>query len=594
MPRSPRAGWILVGLLIIGVALRSLNLADKPLWLDEVLTVLFSSGQTFAEFPRDRWLSFAELPQLFTVRPLSCADLAHSIRVDSTHPPLFFCGMHRWLQWWQPDLDQLNWVARSPAVGFGVMLIAVGYAIGLQLGSPAIGLTSAALIAVSPLAVYLSQEARHYTLPMVWIGLGSWAVLQLQRQWQLPPSARSPAAIGWGLAVWSGVNLLGLYTHYFVLLAIAAQVAMLLAIALWYRLSWLHWGALLLALVGLGLGYLPWLPTLLSHTGRSETDWLSFTPTAWSDWLAPVGQQVVSWMLAVIALPVEQQPLVIQIGAGLGMLSFTLWLGWRCVRGTRHYWPHSAHRATWLTLAGMVGLIWLEFVGVVYVLGRDLTLAPRYSFVYYPLLAVLLAVGLVTPAGAVRPATLPQDSRRRFDRFKVWLPIASSGRQRGAIALTLGVGLISSFAVVTNLAFQKPFLPETVATTMTTASQAPLTLVVGYNSMQEIGVGLGVALPLWQQAARVDSASDPPGAEWRSRSQLLFLRRGHNFTDIWGRLAALPPSPQPIADLWVVGSQGMRRDDYPPTLTVAGQTICQRQGDRYGYTGYSYQGYTCD
>ena len=77
------------------------------------------------------------------------------------------------------------------------------------------------VMAVSPFAVYLSQEARHYTLPMLLVILALLGLYQVQTdlyQRQFRPGIW----LGWVV-----VNSLGFYVHYFFLLAFVAQVATL-------------------------------------------------------------------------------------------------------------------------------------------------------------------------------------------------------------------------------------------------------------------------------------------------------------------------------------------------------------------------------
>ena len=176
-------------------------------------------------------------------------------------------------------------------------------------------------MAVSPFAVYLSQEARHYTLPMLLITLALAGLVQMQQD--LTRQSFRP----WVWLGWVVLNSIGLYVHYFFALAIVAQV---IALGGWMlmgqRKPLYHWGLLGGAIAGIILCYLPWLPTLISHAGRPETDWLIPYKPDWLDRVAPLYQTVVGWVLMVITLPVENQPSGIKVASSLAIAVFALWL----------------------------------------------------------------------------------------------------------------------------------------------------------------------------------------------------------------------------------------------------------------------------
>ncbi|HEY9299698.1 MAG TPA: glycosyltransferase family 39 protein, partial [Phormidium sp.] len=167
--------------LIVGATLRFWNLELKPLWLDEVITALFSLGKTYEIVPVDVLLPLNSFRELFTLNSAtSCPAIAQNIIKYSTHPPLFFCLMHAWVESSlnSPVKHSLIWVLRSLPAFFGVGAIVSIYYLNRIAFSKTEGLVGAAIMAVSPFAVYLSQEARHYTLPLFLITLSLLTLIQ--------------------------------------------------------------------------------------------------------------------------------------------------------------------------------------------------------------------------------------------------------------------------------------------------------------------------------------------------------------------------------------------------------------------------------
>lgn len=123
-----------------------------------------------------------------------------------THPPLYSAVMAVWF----------NLGGESPfAIRFldvcaGVLAVALTFALGRILAWPLAGLLGSLLFAVSPLAVYYSQEARMY-MPAVTLTLGS-SVLAAK---MFGLSGDPRAGNGRRLFAWTLLGLAGLFTHYF-------------------------------------------------------------------------------------------------------------------------------------------------------------------------------------------------------------------------------------------------------------------------------------------------------------------------------------------------------------------------------------------
>ncbi|NEU77027.1 hypothetical protein PI95_032150 [Hassallia byssoidea VB512170] len=543
---------ILIGAIALGAILRFWHLDLKPLWMDEVITAIFSLGKSYNDLPLGVVFPLERVQEIFTFQPkVSCAEIAENIARQSTHPPLFFCSMHAWLGWLSP-LGQ-EWVEKLrelPAL-FGVGAIAAIYAVNLAFSKTS-ALTAAAVMAVSPFAVYLSQEARHYTLPMLLITLGLLGLMQIQQDIFQKQKVRF-----WVWFRWAIINIIALYVHYFCVLAFLAQIATLILLIYYplydksIKLKRQIWFALILSLSAVAISFIPWFMVTLSHFHRSETDWLN-SPAH----IAPFYQTLINWVLMVISLPVENQPLPIAIISGLLMLMFAIWVGRQIFLGLRLLWgTPKTHLAT-LTLLSFSGWVLLEFFAIVYLLNKDITIVPRYNFVYYPSFCALIAASL---------------DRIQNSKFKI----------QKQIFIFLLVGVLSSSFVVSNLVFEKPFKPEQVARHINQNAAVPLMVVMAYRDYQDVALGLSFALEVEKVRKIIKSEKLDKFAFFKNSQEL----------SVWQQLSQLPAPAISKMNLWVI-APGIKRRDYPPQIVMS-RFNCTIDSTQHYRIGVPYQLYRC-
>lgn len=540
----------LICIIPLGIILRFWDLDLKPLWMDEVITAIFSLGKNYQDVPLDVAFPLHRVQEIFTFHSgVSCPQIADNLAKQSTHPPLFFCGMYRWLDWLMPLGD--DWVRklRSLSALFGVGAIGAMYALNCIAFSPKSGMMAAWLMAVSPFTVYLSQEARHYTLPMLLINLSLVGLVQIQRdisqgRWKF-----------WVWFLWVVVNTLGFYVHYFCILAFIAEVATLIILIYWGKSQLLKkrhlWLAIILSISAILLSFLPWIVITISHAQRSETNWLP--PTTF---LAPLYQTLINWVLMVITLPVENQSLIITLICGLLIVIFAIWAGSKIFRGLKQLWLNDPTRLATLTLLSFTGFVLLELLAIAYLSGKDITAIPRYSFVYYPGFCALLAASLSTSQ-------------------------KSSVKGQKLILIFILVSLLSSIFVVTNLAFQKPFQPDKVAQKMNLEPSLPIILVVAYDNYQDIALGLSFALALDQTRGKNSQADT-----------LAFFQKAPDISSFWKKFTQLSKLTTSPLNLWIV-APGMRRRDYPQQVVLSEKNICQIDPKQHYRIGIPYQLYRC-
>ncbi|MDM9379534.1 glycosyltransferase family 39 protein [Chlorogloeopsis sp. ULAP01] len=545
----------LTGVIALGIILRFYNLDLKPLWMDEIITAIFSLGKNYHDLPLDVVLPIEKLQEIFIYQPgKSCAQIAQNLANQSTHPPLFFCWMYSWLGLFAPLGE--NWIfkLRSLPALFGVGAIAAIYCLNRLAFSKAAGLTAAMLMAVSPFTVYLSQEARHYTLPMLLITLSLLGLIQIQ----LDIFQRQQIRF-WIWLSWTIINIIGLYVHYFFILALIAEFGILLVLLCLYRTNITNqlqvWLATILSISTVTLSFLPWLPVILRDYHRPETNWL-YPPNH----IAPFYQTLLNWILMVIALPVERQPLAIAILSGVSMLCFGIWLGWQVWQGLKQLWCKSTTHLATLTLLSFFVVILLEFFAIAYFLEKDITAIPRYSFVYYPSFCSLVAASLII----IKKVKL---------KFTVFF-----------------VSFISCIFVIYNLVFLKPFTPEQVAQTMNQNPSTPLMVVVGYGNYQDVALGLSFALALKtvRNGKEKVSKSHIPF----SSTHFAFFQKSPDFQSIWAKLSQLSNLTTSNLNLWVV-APGIKRRDYPQQVLLSQSNICTIDAKQHYRVGVPYQLYRC-
>jgi len=170
----------LVAITLIGAAVRLYPL--RSVWLDEAISV-----------------EQARLPFGRMVQQLMTADL---------HPPLW--GAVLWL-----DTRVLGYgplAIRVPSIVAGAACIPLIYLLGRELYDRRAALAAALFLAVTPLAVWYSGEARMYALYMFW------SIVALLGQARV---LRRGGRAGWVLFVAGSAGMF--YTHYFAILQICAQ-----------------------------------------------------------------------------------------------------------------------------------------------------------------------------------------------------------------------------------------------------------------------------------------------------------------------------------------------------------------------------------
>jgi mannosyltransferase len=148
---------------------------------------------------------------------------------------------------------------RIPSALAGVATVPVAWAIGRELGGRRAALITAALVAVNPLFIWYSQEARVYGLFVLMVALALLCFLRALRE-------PTPA----NMAAFAVTGSLALATHYFALFLLAPMVIWMLAERTTRR-------AALPAVTAIALAGLALLPLVLAQGGHG-TQWIGRWP----------------------------------------------------------------------------------------------------------------------------------------------------------------------------------------------------------------------------------------------------------------------------------------------------------------------------
>ena len=465
-----------VGLL--GGMLRFINLESKPPWADEWATLVFSLGNSFLTIPLDRGMDFATLMQPLQVpEAVSIGQVIHNLLTESTHPPVYFVLTHLWVKLFATEGMVSVGLARSLSVLCGILGIFGIFYLTKLIANRLCAHFAAVLIAFSPYGVYLAQETRHYTfailLVMASVGCLTTVIEKIQQQ---KPVANSV------VLSWIVVNSLGVATHYFFALSLVTQI-LVLSGWLWKDLSRQDfnlrsgspWRSVLTAVLGTVAGCSVWVWTWLQIPENQLTDWTKHGDRIGWEFFEPIGR-IFGWLTTmVMLLPIEGTPIWVTVSSGIVVLGLTLWLIGQSIK----YWREEYSKIAFSYTVIALGLI-LAFA---YLGDRDLTLAARFQFFYFPVFLVLMASVL----------SFSWEKNQRL------------------VSLIIAIAFCGSLTVVTNYGYQKPDRADLVVPVIAEAQSLqpdiPVVLAIVHKHHEQTGEMMSIA---WEWLRKVDPKVPQP------------------------------------------------------------------------------------
>ncbi len=201
-----------------------MKFSSVSLWLCGVL-VLAAALRFIALDRQSLWDD-----ELFTLRDIALVSAPTA--PPEVYPPLYFALLKGWTRLTAGSYT----AARAFSALWGVIGVALIYGAAARMISPAAGLLAAALVALSPFHLAYSQEARVYAMLFALSLASIWSLWE--RRW----------------AVYVPVTTALLYTHYWGLFVWAAGAVW--AFGFWPLVT--------------GATFLPWVPTLVRHSGSAS------------------------------------------------------------------------------------------------------------------------------------------------------------------------------------------------------------------------------------------------------------------------------------------------------------------------------------
>lgn len=249
--------WGLLGLTVLGAIARFASLGIQSYHHDEVITAMRVLSGSFGQ-------------------------MLHEVSVSESNPPLYYV-----LAWpWAKAFGSSEYGLRSLSALFGTLTVPVAFLLGRQLVSRRAGLIAAALVAVNPMLIWYSQEARSYALL---IFFGALSIYFFARALD--------TRAGRDLGFWALASALALCSHYYAVFALAIEAVWLL-VALRSR-----WRAVLPALGAVALTGLALLPLLLAQTNPTHIGWIDETPL-----LSRLGETGVSFLIGETGHVIAEPP----------------------------------------------------------------------------------------------------------------------------------------------------------------------------------------------------------------------------------------------------------------------------------------------
>ncbi|MEH2151179.1 glycosyltransferase family 39 protein [Nostoc sp.] len=492
--------------LIIGISLRLANLTAKPPWTDEFSTLVFSLGNTFLAVPLDQAIAPDILLQPLQPNPAaSIGDVVHNLVTQDTHPPLYFVLAYLWMKLFKSDGGLVSlFGARSLAAIIGAASIPGVYILGkVAFRSRLVGHLAAAMMAVSPYGVFLSQEARHYTLAALWVTASLTCLVIATRHIQ----NRTPLPI-WIALLWVEINALGVATHYFFILTLCTEAVVLIFLA-WHQLQTKSkfsllfsppWRRIYAVATGTLVASLIWLPIFLENKNRDNlTEWIRGSRVG-LDWLSPIFQALGTLIAMICLLPVESSQALVVIPSGVVMLIFFIWAVPILLRGIKIQLQHPESRIMIQVFVGVaISAIALFFI-FTYFLGIDLTRGARYNFVYFPAIVVLLGASLAVcwhPPKELMGGEQEKNESKSIGRWGI------NGKK--AVILIWLMGLASAVTVFCNLGYQKYYRPDIFVQLIQQMSPVPVLIATTHKTYVHTGEMMGVA-------REIKLANSPPKA----------------------------------------------------------------------------------
>ncbi|NIN66257.1 MAG: hypothetical protein GTO63_16510 [Anaerolineae bacterium] len=350
------------------------------------------------------------------------------------HPPFYYYLLH----FWMPMFGNGEFSLRFLSLIFGVLTVPLIYVSGRRFLGYASGVLAAALIAISPLFLWYSQEARMYTLVTFLCLLSTYLLLRIMGKQGRPD-------LLWG--AYGLTSVVAVYTHFYAFFVLAFQAIFLVSWwVLWtrgrVRQRWPTLVSGLLCQSAVVAAYLPWSGFVWQRYGADVSYWkgtLRVTEVLRKTLITfSTGHSV----LEAIAQPIALGYLMI-LATAVAVLILRAVRRWTPAREEPAVGAPMVQRWPWLTLSGLLLYLGLPCLLLLVISFQRAKFHPRYLMLASPAYFLLIAGGI---------ASLFALARRSVARRRLAAVVA------GSLLLSY-VALTSAYAVF-NAYFDINFLKD--------------------------------------------------------------------------------------------------------------------------------------
>ena len=323
----------------------------------------------------------------------------------------------------------------------------------------------------------------------------------------------------------------------------------------------LAWRRIGIAILGTLIGCSVWILAWRDIPDSQLTSWLSYGNLWGEEFLEPIGRHIAWLATMVFLLPVEGTPLVVTIISGvflaLGIVWLTIILG--------KYGQKSRSQSNNLILNKVIVrfilVATLLVFGFAYGFDRDLTLAARFQFFYFPAFLLLVSVALA--------------DRWLEDNSQAW-------KNKSIVIGILVMGFLGGLTVIYDYGYQKPDRPDLVVSAMVEAQklspQIPILVAIVHKNHEQTGEMMGIAWE-WQKVGAKGSSS------LQEYPQFLLLHKDEDAhvasANLYQNIALFP---RPF-DIWLVNFSAPA--DLEKHECIVDESFKQRA------SGYYYRLYHC-
>jgi mannosyltransferase len=353
---SKHENMLIALILLMSALLRIGNLGGQSLWIDELITWDIGKMQTLT-------------------------DVVSWTARNDTYPPGYYIFMFLWMRVFGEGEAML----RLPSAIAGIIAVFYMYKLGRRIYSGKEGLIAATLLSVLYFPIYISQEARAYSILLLAIIAASYHWYVLMDSATISKSRNCRKAII-GYLAWS---IIAAYMHYFGVYIIAIHGLLSLVYIFRKRLTvsrflWMY--------LPIAVAFAAWIPYLLqgfSMGGNARTD--SITPVLFLIFLGYSFGAGKSFHASLGTYSIADITVAVAIASivALFIIRYSLPLFWSMVKNrTLHMGEADAYLFFWLLV---------PFLGLMLVnrMLPSVLFVPKYLVICLPAAYLLFARGII-------------------------------------------------------------------------------------------------------------------------------------------------------------------------------------------------------